>query len=365
MQHTTVGDPEVDALLQALDADWPAQKQDWIRQGVEGGPAALAEAPAFVRDFFARLEQPPAWWQPAQASAGCRAFHAHSQMFIGAFVGAVLIEGFATLISKSFSITGRIVDQGVRRLKQNNRHLVEIFLPGGLERHGDGWKLSVRVRLVHGQVRSLLRRSDEWDAAAWGTPLSAAHMAFATASFSAQLLKRARTLGVHLTAEERASFMQVWRYSGHLMGVPPGLLFTSEDEALEIVRIGSLCEPPPSLESCQLAHALINAAPVVAQVDGVRERRALVRKIYRISRALIGDTRADALRYPPAHTLGVLAALRWGYRARRLADRLLPGLAARSQVGQFAQILDLSHYDGTGMAYRLPEHVHAEKDAPL
>ncbi len=43
----------------------------------------------------------------------------------------------------------------------------------------------------------------------------------------------------------------------------------------------------------------------------------------------------------------------------------LPGLAARSQVGQFAQILDLSHCDGTGMAYRLPEHVHAEKDAPL
>lgn len=33
-------------------------------------------------------------------------------MFVGAFVAAVLIEGFSTLISQSFSITGRIVDQG-------------------------------------------------------------------------------------------------------------------------------------------------------------------------------------------------------------------------------------------------------------
>ena len=55
-------------------------------------------------------------------------------MFIGAFVGAVLIEGFATLISKSFAITGRVLDQGVRRLQQNNAHLLEIFLPQGMAR---------------------------------------------------------------------------------------------------------------------------------------------------------------------------------------------------------------------------------------
>src|SRR5690606_26484721 len=144
----------------------------------------------------------------------------HSEMFIGAFVGAVLIEGFSTLISQSFCITGRLVDQGVTRLKQNNRHVIEIFLPGGLERGGDGWKLSVRVRLMHARVRRLLSRSPDWDRAAWGAPLSAAHIGFATACFSGLLLTRARMLGVELNDEERDSFMMIWRYSGLLMGVP-------------------------------------------------------------------------------------------------------------------------------------------------
>ena len=77
-------------------------------------------------------------------------------MILAAFVAGVLIEGFTTNIAKSFFITGRVRDQGVRRLGQNNRHMLEIFLPGGLCRHGDGWKLSVRIRIVHARIRHLL-----------------------------------------------------------------------------------------------------------------------------------------------------------------------------------------------------------------
>ncbi len=32
------------------------------------------------------------------------------------------------------------MDNGVRRLRQNNRHFLDIFFPGGLARNGDGWK---------------------------------------------------------------------------------------------------------------------------------------------------------------------------------------------------------------------------------
>ena len=95
-------------------------------------------------------------------------FHRNSQLVLGAFVGGVLVEGFSTNIGKSFYITGRLRDQGVRRLKQNNRHMVEIFMPGGLERDGDGWKLSVRIRLVHAQVRHLLNNSSEWEGGGMG-----------------------------------------------------------------------------------------------------------------------------------------------------------------------------------------------------
>ena len=61
------------------------------------------------------------------------------------------------MISKSFAITGRVIDNGVRRLKQNVRHLLNIFMPRGVEPSADGWKLSLRNRMVHARVRSLFR----------------------------------------------------------------------------------------------------------------------------------------------------------------------------------------------------------------
>jgi len=322
----------------------------------------IGDAPSELRRFFDAIEPVPSWFDPAATIPGCRAFHRNSEMFLGAFVAAVLIEGFTTLIAKSFAITGRMVDRGTRRLKQNNRHLVEIFMPGGLERHGEGWKLSVRVRLMHASVRRLLSRAPEWDESAWGTPVSAAHVAFATAAFSALLLKRAATLGVALSDEERRSFMLVWRYAGHLMGVPETLLFSSEAEALRLHEIGALCEPPPDIESIMLANGLINAAPLVAGIDDPGARRKLARKIYRISRAIIGDEMADRLHYPSANTFGTLAVLRWTNRLDRLGRRLVPALDRWRRAGQFGTMLGVSLYDADGLSYRLPEHVHAEKD---
>ena len=161
-------------------------------------------------------------------------FHRNSQLILAAFVAGVLIEGFTTNIAKSFLITGRVRDQGVRRLGQNNRHMMEIFLPGGLNRYGEGWKLSVRIRIVHARVRQLLNKSEDWDIEAWGVPLSAAHLGYAISSFLARLLKHMKTLGANYSDEEHDSFMAVWRYSGYLMGIPETILYRDADEALKL-----------------------------------------------------------------------------------------------------------------------------------
>ncbi len=362
---TRVGDPEADAVVAELSRHGPAKSREWIQQGIDIGPSGLGEAPEIVRSFFADIDPVPAWFDENRVLPGCRAFHRNSEMFIGAFVAAVLIEGFSTLISQSFCITGRIVDQGVRRLKQNNRQLVEIFLPGGLDRQGDGWKLSVRIRLVHARVRQLLARAEEWDEAAWGVPISTAHMAYATAAFSGLLLKRAAMLGVTLSPEEQDSFMMIWRYAGHLMGVPEDLLSTSMAEALHLQRVGGMCEPPPTLESKILANGLINSAPIVAGIAKPGPRKRLARRIYRISRAMIGDPLADQLNYPKMTTTGTLAALRLKNGAERILFGMAPTLGARRRASQFQTMLDVSLYTEEGIRYRMPEHVHAEKDEQL
>ena len=220
------------------------------------------QAPEALRQFFHDIRRPPEWYHSQDMVPGCRLFHKYSDLFLTAFVVSVIIRGFTTRISLSFFATGRVIDYGVRRLRQNIRHLLEIMIPGGLERQGDGWKLSVRIRLVHAQIRKHLAESDQWDAAAYGVPLSAAHIGYAAASFSAMMLQDAMRLGVKASAEERANFMHIWRCSARLMGVPDAMLFRDEEDALEIVRVSLACERTLELEGIAMSHALINSAPL-------------------------------------------------------------------------------------------------------
>jgi hypothetical protein len=365
IMHTQLGDPDADGLMLALQAFDAKKGHIWIQQGIDGGCAALDDAPQVVHDFFAKIETAPAWFDEASTHLGCKAFHRHSEMFVGAFVGGVLIEGFSTLIAKSFSMSGRLTDQGFRRLKQNNRHLLEIFLPGGLQRHGDGWKLSVRIRLVHARMRLLIKQADHWDTAAWGTPLSAAHIAYASASFSGNLLRRARMVGVHLSDEERASFMAVWRYSGYLMGTPEALLFANEAQAMRIHQIGAMCEPDPSLECITMANALINAAPLLLNITEPVARQKLANKIFKISRALIGTELADKLQFPRTRTFGVLATLRWTNALDSWVQNAVPFFKNWRRKSQFLMLMDLSLYQDSKTVRPLPEHVFSEKDRPI
>ena len=362
--HTTVGDPEADALmdhLAELEEAKPGSTAHLIHGAMEQDEETLAEAPTILRDFFAKVDTPPDWVDIPAFTPAIRMFFRNSSLILGAFAGGTLVEGFATNISKSFFATGRVRDRGVRRLKQNNRHLVEIFMPGGLERHGDGWKLSVRIRLIHAQIRRLLSRSDEWDMEAWGTPISSAHLGFAITAFSARLLYHLKRLGGKFDEADAESFMAVWRYTGHLMGIPETILFRDREEALKLFEVGGVCEPPPDFESVAMANALINSAPLIVGIDDPDTRRGLAKFVFKISRALIGNDLANQLRYPPDSTLGVLLMYRLQERYGPVMRKVIPALGKTSASSNFTYLLEASAFDEAGISYRLPDHVHAEE----
>ena len=363
LRHTLIGDPEVDQVLEECSALERAELYLFIQAGMDGDKAALADAPAALREFFDGLDSVPDWFNEIDPMPGIRSFHRNSPLIVGGMVGGVLVEGFTTNISRSFFLSGRLRDQGVRRLQQNNRHMLEIFMPGGLDRQGDGFKLSVRIRLVHAQVRRLLNGSEDWDMEAWGMPISAAHTGFAISAFSARLLHHARRLGARFTDEERASFMQIWRRSGYLMGIPETILFHDEEEALKLFEVGLKCEPPHGLESIVMANALANSAPVVIGVGDPSQRRSLAKYVYDVSGALIGKDTAAALRYPRGHTFGVLALFRMNVRYKRLMTRLFPKRFASTKADDFASLLSASVYDDAGITYGLPDHVYAERSS--
>ncbi len=365
IQHTLIGDPDADALINAISDIDHEEQGVFIKAGMDLDEEKLRDAPQAVRAFFEKIGTPPAWFDPDSVYPGCRGFQAYSDMFLTSFVVDIIVQGFTTLISQSFFTTGRLTDYGVRRLKQNILHLLEIMLPGGLERHGEGWKLSVRLRLVHAQVRRHLLASEEWDHEAHGMPISAAHIALASCNFSGMLLRSATRIGARLNDEERDSFMQIWRYTAHLMGVPDALMFSNETEACEIYRVGYTCEPPPGLEAIAMANSVIASAPYVIGIEDEKERDNLSGFGYRLSRTLIGDELADQLMFPKSRIsrTGTLAYLRLRCRIQDILNVLLwwrPG----HRTQNFMALLNVSTLEGEKISYRLPDKLHADEAKP-
>ena len=240
---------------------------------------------------------------------------------------------------------------------------MEIFLPGGLYRDGDGWKLSIRIRIVHARLRHLLGNSEDWDAEAWGAPISAAHLGYAVSSFSARLLKHMKTLGADYNDEEYNSFMAVWRCSGYLMGIPETILFRDADEALKLYDVGQMCEPDSPIESVVMAHSLVNSAPLIAGMTNPEDRRRLAKYVYRIARSLIGNETAESLMFPPLPSFGVVGWFRLQQRYGHILSKLSPGRRQDSNFARFTSLLDTSLFDEEGIRYTLPDHVYAEESA--
>ena len=369
----------------------------YIKAGIEQEPEVLRAAPQALRDFFDKIDHDvPSWVDFDSFWRGTRAFYANMSnplltraihpsdcgsavegfsqtlppgtadihMLIAYAIGSA-VEGFSTLVSKSFSITGRVTglgDGAERRLRQNNRHMVEVYYPEGLKRDGEGWKVSTRIRFIHARMRRLLSESDAWDREAWGTPLCAAHVGgIALFTFSIRQFEHAISMGSSIDQEQRDSIVRIWRYAGHLLGVPEAILFTNEQEARRLYAIGHLCEPEPDADAISVANAVFKAIPQMAGVKGEAAIESLQMYAYRLSRALIGNKLADQYGYP--NTIRSRALVLTYYRIKQRIGHLLVS-RSRLQEADFTQIFDAAQYDSGGISYRLPDHVRSAQQTP-
>ena len=360
IKHTTIGDSELDPLMEELTASLsPGDLHRFIGAGIEQQGEVLRGTPKELRNFFDKISTPPPWLDYKAFEPAIRAFNLNVDLLLTALATGVLVEGFSTLIAKSFIITGRVGSMSTsRRLMQNNRHMMEIFFPYGLQRENDGWKLSTRLRFVHSRIRCLLAKSDDWNHEAWGTPLSAAHLGFAISVFSKQLLEYSRLLGVKYNQEECASVLSVWRYTGYLMGIPETILYTNGTEANEIHTMAALCEPVPDADSVAVANMFILSIAAAVGIEDPAEKDKLTVLAYRLSRALIGDQLADHFQFPKNSKIGTL----FFYRMKQRLQKLLK-TNQTIRAGNFTQLFQISVYEEKGLSYKMPDHVYTSKSS--
>jgi hypothetical protein len=293
-------DPVADAVVETIEGMLPGAGWAQFRRAAQFGIASVPEAPEALRALFAEVERVPVWVDWEALDHGGEVL-----MRAGALGGIVL--GLKSLVlgytspggNKPLVLSGRLEEQAGRRLNETARFVQATIAPGGMRPHAPGWQLTLNVRLIHAQVRRMILRTGRWDAAAWGAPINQHDELGTSLLFSVIVLEGLRQLGVRITRDDSDAYMQLWRWSGWLMGIDLELLPPTEAEGRRLGDIITATQGPPDDDSRRLTRALL-ASPK-AEAKNAHERtnaRRLATFSAAMCRSLLGDDTADQLGVP-------------------------------------------------------------------
>jgi hypothetical protein len=266
------------------------------RRGVDRVPGA----PAAFRPLFDQVEHVPMWvdWDTVDRGGGVL-------LRAGPLGGLVLalkslVLGYTSPAgNKPLVFSGRLHEQAPRRLNETARFVQATITPGGMRPRGEGWQITLKVRLIHAHVRRMILASGRWDAAAWGAPINQHDQAGTSLLFSVIVLEGLRQLGMRIPRAEAEAYVHLWRWSGWLMGVDPELLPATEAEGVRLGEVIAATMGEPDEDSQRLTRALLDAPLRAAKT---RQEMANAKRVVRFSaamcRTLLGGELADKLAVP-------------------------------------------------------------------
>ncbi len=293
-------DDAADAVVEALEA--LPKRDSWalVEAGVRGGSRAIPSAPKALRDLLDDAATVPAWldWETCDRGG---ALLMRAGPLGGAVLGArSLVLGYASPAgNKPLVFSGRLKEQVGRRVNETARFVQAVCRRGGMRPLADGWQITVKVRLIHAQVRRMILKSGRWNAAAWGAPVNQHDMAGTTLLFSVSIVDGLRKLGMAVSAEEAERYVHLWRWVGRVIGVDPDILPASEADAMRLGELMAMTLGEPDDDSRALTRALFDAP-----FEGKKTRRELREAAANVllgrlvCRELIGDELADKLGVP-------------------------------------------------------------------
>ena len=296
---TKVDEP-ADRVVDAIESLPRGEGWRLFEQGLRGGSRAIPGAPAAMRDLLDEVAEIPAWVDWPTCDRGGELL-----MRVGVLGGAVLgsqslVLGYASPAgNKPLVLSGRLKEQALKRLNETARFVQAVCRPGGMRPFADGWQITVKVRLIHAQVRRMILRSGKWDDSAWGAPINQHDMAGTTLLFSIAIMDGLRKLGVRIDSEEGERYIHLWRWVGRVIGVDHALLPVSEQDARRLADLIAATMAPPDQDSRDLTKALFDAAWEGAVTP--KQRRDAARRVLfgtTLCRALVGDEMADQLHVP-------------------------------------------------------------------
>ncbi len=250
--------------------------------------------------LIASIDLRPAWLDDEAIARGGELLHRAGPLAIIALASSSLVQGYADPRgNKPLVMSGQLERRAYRRLHETARFLLSVYARDGMRGpHGVGWQTTLRVRLIHGRVRNLIRASGRWDYA-WGEPANQHDTVGTLTMFTVVLLDGLEGLGMHVAPDEAERYYQVFRYVGHVLGIEDELLPVDLAHARRARASIRAEQAPPDDDSRALTGALLDAPVREARSRSERVLGAALRQMMiGGSRSLLPRAMADALAIP-------------------------------------------------------------------
>jgi ER-bound oxygenase mpaB/B'/Rubber oxygenase, catalytic domain len=294
------GDPLADAVVAEMHEMGFGRGFALINEVLAQPNLPSSRRPPAIRAFFEHLDYVPVWvdWEVMRQG---NELLMRTGILGGVVLGTLsLVMGYASPGgNKPLVFSGQLQQKAARRLAETSRFVQAVGQYEGFRRTGEAFAITVRVRLMHAQVRAMLRKAPYWRTEDWGDPINQHDMAATILLFSLIFLDGVRKLGIHTTRDESESFMHLWRYAGHVMGVDTEILPTSEFEGWLLGELIRTTQGAPDADSRALTEALFGATLRNAKTEKERRLGLFRREMGRgFCRNLVGHELAEKLGVP-------------------------------------------------------------------
>jgi hypothetical protein len=334
-------DPVADDVVSWLREDAGRGARARLERAIERGPPAYGDLPEAARALFRQVDPVPLWADPEKLRLGAETMLRAWPVGSWSLAGFALAGGYlASATVKPLVMTGALSRMAYRRLAETTRFVLDVATSAGFGRHARGFETTLRVRVMHAQVRSGLLASGKWRTSEWGVPINQQDMLATVLQFSVAYAHGVEALGLLLSRREKDALMHLWRYVGYVMGVRQELLPLSFDEARSLYRLVAMTQAGPDDDSRALMKALLHV-PLERRSGPREERRGQIeaRFLAGYVRHVLGDEAGDALGVPDdawKYAPRLVAPAVRGLEVLRMAVPGLRGLAVRfgRSVGQ-------------------------------
>ncbi|MCJ8152145.1 DUF2236 domain-containing protein [Chryseobacterium sp. SSA4.19] len=252
-----IGDQVVrDIYLTKSFQEASRELEKYIRNGIADHDAV----PGSIKEMFSQTQKIPNWLDHDLLRSGAELCMRSNLDALISLRDYCLMGGYDyAYLNKPLIITEALKKGAVKRLSETLDFWVNVTRYNALEIHKKGYEFAIKTRMIHSYARlSIKKHYKEWDTENWGEPINSWDMMATYIGFSLVFLHSLHKLGNTFSSNEEKGLFHLWKYVGHLLGIPENLLPNDKKQATEYFYLWTSVQPPADKDSILLAHSLLN-----------------------------------------------------------------------------------------------------------